>query len=430
MEWRQLCVRFDWQQKVYACVRSETLMSKLGAIGLVLVRSPQRSLSRGIHTTAVRTESERYECTRPVLDPRLPPPPPPLFITLLNHHHRMATKIVYDLVQASDIDRAFEIETQGFPEDEAASLESLQSVSSLRGPLPRELLGLTPPAHRYRQRHAGDYFLGAYEVDSSSPDDGSSRRRRRLLIGYTCATLTRQPTLTHEAMSTHEPEGTHVAIHSVCVATSHRHRGIASALLREYLARLDDAGQAQQQQQSSTRPRIESALLIAHPELVPLYERAGFTVVGPSAVVHGAKPWVELKRELSRPDASSAFSSAGSSSTPRTDAPPAAEAEEEEGEVRSPGRLLGYFEGGMADLVDPKDGTNKVNLYCPRAECRCLLLRAGAGTWVQGTTKHDIEVRFLLPPSLLCFFPFRGAFFPPQQSRLGPHPCMTLTLFA
>lgn len=42
--------------------------------------------------------------------------------------HRMPTKIVYDLVQASDIDRAFEIETEGFPEDEAASLESLQSV--------------------------------------------------------------------------------------------------------------------------------------------------------------------------------------------------------------------------------------------------------------------------------------------------------------
>ena len=184
-------------------------------------------------------------------------------------------------------------------------------------------------------------------------------------------------------MSTHEPEGTHVAIHSVCVATSHRHRGIASALVREYLARLDQA-------------RIESALLIAHPELVPLYERVGFTVVGPSAVVHGAKPWVELKRELlvSKPDASSASAASsssltGPSSNPHTEAPPP----EEEGEVRSPGRLLGYFKGGMADLVDPKDGTNKVNLYCPRAECRCLLLRTGAGTWVQGTTKHDIEVR-------------------------------------
>lgn len=290
----------------------------------------------------------------------------------------MATKIVYDLVQASDIDRAFEIEKEGFPEDEAASLESLQ----------------------YRQRHAGDYFLGAYEVDSS---DSSSTRR--LLIGYACATLTRQPTLTHEAMSTHEPEGTHVAIHSVCVAPSHRQRGIASALLREYLARLDEAGQGQQQKQpQSARAQIESALLIAHPELVPLYERAGFTVVGPSAVVHGAKPWVELRRDFSKPaDASSAVSSssAGPSSTAQAEASPAAEKDEEreeEGEVRSPGRLLRYFKGGMSDLVDPKDGTNKVNLYCPRAECRCLLLRAGVGTWVQGTTKHDIELPDLPRP--------------------------------
>jgi GNAT superfamily N-acetyltransferase len=264
-------------------------------------------------------------------------------------------------------------------------------------------------ACRYRQRHAGDYFLGAYEVEPSS--DGSSRR---LLIGYTCATLTRQPTLTHDAMSTHEPEGTHVAIHSVCVAPSHRQRGIATALLREYLARLDQAGQ--QQQQQSARSRIESALLIAHPELVPLYERAGFTVVGPSAVVHGAKPWVELKRDLlSKPVASSSSSAAASSSsssagpsttTPQaTEAPPAQEEEEEEGEVRSPGRLLGYFKGGMADLVDPKDGTNKVNLYCPRAECRCLLLRAGAGTWVQGTTKHDIEVRLRANSRLFSLVP-------------------------
>jgi GNAT superfamily N-acetyltransferase len=260
-------------------------------------------------------------------------------------------------------------------------------------------------ACRYRQRHAGDYFLGAYEVEPSS--DGSSRRR--LLIGYTCATLTRQPTLTHDAMSTHEPEGTHVAIHSVCVASSHRQRGIATALLREYLARLEQAGQQQQSARSCSR--IESALLIAHPELVPLYERAGFTVVGPSAVVHGAKPWVELKRDLlSKPVASSSSSaapcsSAGPSSAPQVEAPPAQEEEEEDGEVRSPGRLLGYFKGEMADLVDPKDGTNKVNLYCPRAECRCLLLRAGAGTWVQGTTKHDIEVRLRANSRLFSLVP-------------------------
>lgn len=233
---------------------------------------------------------------------------------------------------------------------------------------------------RYRQQHAGDYFLGAYE----QPQGSSSR----VLIGYACATLTRAPTLTHDAMATHEPDGTHVAIHSVCVAPTHRHRGVASALLREYLARLVATPAAPAAAEGNRFPRIEAALLIAHPELVPLYERAGFTVVGPSAVVHGAKPWVELRREIRVPAAAAAPVAAEAADQRPGDAAAA----REEGAVRSPGRLLAYFQGGMEDLVDPKNGTNKVNLYCPRAECRCLLLRAGAGTWVQGT-KHDIEVR-------------------------------------
>lgn len=58
----------------------------------------------------------------------------------------MATKIVYDLVQASDIDRAFEIEKEGFPQDEAASLESLQSVFlTSETPIRENYCLLTPP---------------------------------------------------------------------------------------------------------------------------------------------------------------------------------------------------------------------------------------------------------------------------------------------
>ncbi|GAA5877760.1 hypothetical protein JCM3774_000747 [Rhodotorula dairenensis] len=291
----------------------------------------------------------------------------------------MASEIVYDLVQASDVERAFEIETAGFTEDEAASLESL----------------------KYRQQHAGDYFLGAYEqrVPSEDPSAGGRGRGDRLLIGYACSTLTRQPTLTHDAMSTHEPDGTHVAIHSVCVALTHRNRGIASALLREYLARLERGIESSKGGQPSpaTPTKIESALLIAHPELVPLYERAGFSVVGPSAVVHGAKPWIELRRAIRNPTTAPPPSYERSTSSSSADEQAVGVREEEERDVRSPGRLLGYFRGGMDDLVDPQDGTNKVNLYCPRADCRCLLLRAGAGTWVQGT-KHDIELPDLPRP--------------------------------
>lgn len=201
-------------------------------------------------------------------------------------------------------------------------------------------------------------FLGAYETQ----ENGGTP----LLIGYVCSTATRSPILTHDSMSTHEADGPYIAIHSVCVAQTHLRKGIASALLREYLARLE------------RDPAVQGARLIAHEELVPLYQKVGFELVGPSEVQHGARPWFELRRDFRRQAGAEADKVAPTS--------------DKEGDVRSPGRLLGWFEGGIDQVVDSATGTNRVNLYCPRAECRCLLLRAGAGKYVQGTSK-DLEVR-------------------------------------
>ncbi|KIY52200.1 acyl-CoA N-acyltransferase, partial [Fistulina hepatica ATCC 64428] len=139
----------------------------------------------------------------------------------------------------------------GYPADEAATLESL----------------------RFRQSQAGDLFLGAYEVDTTS----------RKLIGYVCATLSPDTSLSHESMSRHVPGSGSVCIHSVCVASIHRKKGIASQLLREYLARLRDSP-----------ANYERILLISHEELIPLYTSVGFELVGPSQVQHGARPWFEM----------------------------------------------------------------------------------------------------------------------------------------
>lgn len=201
-------------------------------------------------------------------------------------------------------------------------------------------------------------FLGAYDTQENGVTP--------LLIGYVCSTATRSPILTHDSMSTHEADGPYIAIHSVCVAETHLRKGIASALLREYLARLE------------RDPAVQGARLIAHEELVPLYQKVGFELVGPSEVQHGARPWFELRRDFPRQAGAEADKVASTS--------------DKEGDVRSPGRLLGWFEGGIDQVVDSATGTNRVNLYCPRAECRCLLLRAGAGKYVQGTSK-DLEVR-------------------------------------
>jgi hypothetical protein len=46
-----------------------------------------------------------------------------------------------------------------------------------------------------------------------------------------------------------------------------------------------------------TTPALAQARLICKAPLVPLYEKAGFELVGPSSVVHGAEPWLEMKIE-------------------------------------------------------------------------------------------------------------------------------------
>ncbi|GAA5995391.1 polyamine acetyltransferase [Rhodotorula paludigena] len=254
----------------------------------------------------------------------------------------------YSLVHADDIPSAFELETAGFPEDEAASLESLEN----------------------RQHNAGNLFLGAY---TSSP---------RQLVGYVCSTLTASPTLTHDSMSTHDPHGAYVAIHSVCVDSAQRGKGVASSLLKEYLARLD------------SQPAVQGARLITHEELVPLYQRAGFALVGPSEVQHGPRPWLEMKVDFPRQAATAADEDVAASSSAAS-APSAVQ--EKEGDVRSPGRLLSWFDGNMEAVVDKESGTNSADLYCPRAECRCLLLRRGTGKWVRGHAS-DFELPALPRP--------------------------------
>lgn len=176
-------------------------------------------------------------------------------------------------------------------------------------------------------------------------------------------------------MATHDPSGPYVAIHSVCVDEAHRGKGVAANLLSEYLARLDKDDS------------VRGARLISHDELIKLYQRAGFELVGRSAVVHGARPWYELKVDFPRASSSSSSSSSSVAAAPAA----AIDHEAEEGDVRSPGRLLARA-GGLDSLVDTATGTNAADLFCPRAECRCLLLRRGAGKWVRGHA-DDFEVR-------------------------------------
>ncbi|ORY88217.1 Mss4-like protein [Leucosporidium creatinivorum] len=249
----------------------------------------------------------------------------------------------YRLVTAADLPAAHQLEVASFPADEAASLEGMQM----------------------RQSQAPQLFLGSWDPSTSQ------------LVAFANATLSSSRTLTHEAMEQHDPTGSYVNIHSVVVAASHRRKGIAQALLHEYFVRI-------KQQEG-----VKGVVLISKQNLVPMYQKAGFVLRGPSEVVHGQDPWFELGIDFD--GAQEAIS--------EKQAVAVEEEEEDEGDIRNPGKKLSSSKvGGIEGVVDKETGLNSADLFCPRAECRCLLLRKGAGKWVRGH-KSDFE---------LTSFPFRS----------------------
>lgn len=124
--------------------------------------------------------------------------------------------------------------------------------------------GPPPPP---RMPAADGQFLAAVEP---SPD-GALR-----VVGFCCGTLSTSDKLTEESMGRHEAEGGLLAIHSVCVAASHRRQGVATRLLKAYLFYV-----------AGTTPQLREVRLICKEHLIPLYSGAGFRMVGPSDVVHG-----------------------------------------------------------------------------------------------------------------------------------------------
>ncbi|KAF9915535.1 hypothetical protein BX616_005963 [Lobosporangium transversale] len=205
----------------------------------------------------------------------------------------------YKLLPAEDVPKAYKIEITEYPEDEAASLENLV----------------------YRQEAAPQLFLGCYTTATgmkAGTGTGTGTGAEQvlqgdILVGYIVSTLSSDLHLTHASMSTHDPKGTSVCIHSVCVARAYQRRGIASAMMKEYLDHLRrlnnnnnnnssiDNNNNSNSVNNSNPPtsalptvRLERVLLIAHKELISLYTGVGFELVGKSEVEHGPDPWFEM----------------------------------------------------------------------------------------------------------------------------------------
>jgi len=206
----------------------------------------------------------------------------------------------------------------------------------------------------FRQRQAGDLFLGAYQLEGST----------RKLVGYVCSTLSADESLTHESMSKHVPGSSSVCIHSVCVAKEYQRKGLGLALLTEYMKRIEEA-------KTNGAVNYERILLITHEPLRTFYEKAGFEWMGKSPVVHGPEPWFEMRRLL-------------------TSSPFQKKALEKKGP-----KLLSDFENQVEQVIftDPDQPGRPLNTYdllCPRPGCGSIILKKGVGSWVE---RESVQVR-------------------------------------
>jgi len=139
------------------------------------------------------------------------------------------------------------LELACFPEDEAASLSTIQM----------------------RLKEAGGFFW--------------MLRGEGKVIGFINGTcIDGGDCIHHESMTTHVTEGTSLVIHSVSVSPSLRRRRLGLGMLVRYI-----------QIMVESEPRIENILLLSKADMLELYLRAGLTVLRKSKVVHGQDVWFE-----------------------------------------------------------------------------------------------------------------------------------------
>jgi GNAT superfamily N-acetyltransferase len=159
----------------------------------------------------------------------------------LRYSEKIRASQTVRLAAQNDIDTISAIEEDSFPEDEKATLETIQM----------------------RFATAGKYFHVL--VDEKKED----------IIGYVNGTCIEESYITHESMETHNPNGSTLVLHSVTVKSSHRRQGNATFLLRAYLELME------------SNEEIKLILLLCKSNLCRFYSNCGFQMVGVSSVVHG-----------------------------------------------------------------------------------------------------------------------------------------------
>lgn len=157
-------------------------------------------------------------------------------------------------VKLSDLEASYQVEIACFPEDEAASKDSMQKRLSQfpQGYVIAEMDG----------KIVGHINSGATDKDDISDE-------------------------TLKALIGHEANGKNLVIFSVAVLPDYQKQGIASALLHDYI------------QRARSSPH-QAIYLICKENLITYYAKFGFEDRGLSASTHGGAIWHEMCLDLNK----------------------------------------------------------------------------------------------------------------------------------
>lgn len=170
---------------------------------------------------------------------------------------RFSSEIYFRQVVPAEIPACFDIQQASYPKGEAASKSVLQ----------------------YRQHFAEKYFRCACVVEDD--DDNHDVEQ---IVGFISATRCR--VFTAESASTHDATGPVLAIHSIVVDKQYRGRGIATAMLQNYVETMD----------SMPFDGVDRIVLLTKVDLLPFYLKTGFSVLGISDITDGNESWYHLER--------------------------------------------------------------------------------------------------------------------------------------
>jgi ribosomal protein S18 acetylase RimI-like enzyme len=125
----------------------------------------------------------------------------------------------------------------------------------------------------------------------------SGTDRTSILLGHIISTKTANETVTDDDMALppnwatkphespelgHNEAGRTIALHSLAVDPEYQRCGLGSMLLKSYLQRMQVAAIA------------DRCALLAHEELIPFYEAAGFEKLGKSQATYGGGGWFDM----------------------------------------------------------------------------------------------------------------------------------------